>query len=262
MTDDKALRHKLDQLGATTIEATDNARVLSAVTPESALVAVLQEIDTTVLGRRLEFTNEADAGLSIDVAGRRILRVAGLKPETYASEFADLVGTALEDSDSVEVDLFLQALQVLAEDTAELFVTASPLPRGQGGGLGCSAATLADAWDLELYAEADTAPNSDNPIDRLMALCGPAATALVLFEDGLPAKQDGTKDAAMALANLAMDGISALHQTTEVEQPPCLLLTNPANPAEVLLWAGDDARSVLMVLPSDQRAQAIKAWAG
>lgn len=123
-------------------------RVIGGPGMASPLAALLREINETLLGRSLVFSTEAGASLSLDVAGRRVLRVTAASG--IAGAEACLGVPALDDDNREDL---AQVFTTLVAGDATLRVIAAPLGRSEGLSVGLPVARLADHLGIDLNDE-------------------------------------------------------------------------------------------------------------
>lgn len=119
----------------------------------SPITAVMREINETMLGRSLTFQSDAGPKLTLEVAGRRVLRMAAA--EGLARAETCLSAPALDDDHK---DDLIRLLQALAIPGPGLRVVSVPIPQGaEGVSVGLPVALLADLMLVELNGiEAET----------------------------------------------------------------------------------------------------------
>ncbi len=151
MTEDRRLRDKLAKLAAEAETVEDGRRRLSPGAT-GLVAAMLAEIDETILGRRITFETDHGRRLSVDVANRRLLRVAEVPDESAGPE--GLLGPLGPDSDGI-LPAVIAAMRRLAEGQNSLLVATVPLDAAsEPDVLGRSVAALARAAGIDLYSDA------------------------------------------------------------------------------------------------------------
>ena len=148
------------------------ARVIAATSDHNPLAAMLCEINETVLGRTLTFESSAGSSLSLEVSGRRILRVTAASGLPGADIF--LAIEALEDEHK---DSLIKLLQAAAVPQHELRVWALPMTRDVDGvSVGLPVALLADL----LLVDLNPLEGRDTSADPIAAADAPEAPAAPL----------------------------------------------------------------------------------
>jgi len=140
--------------------APGGARVIAALSDGNPLAALLCEVNETVLGRTLDFESSGGFGLTLEVSGRRVLRVVAAKDLPDADSC--LAAEALEDEHK---DNLIKLLQAVAAPGHELHVRALPMTRDVDGvSVGLPVALLADLLLVDLNPHALGAPI--NPVAK------------------------------------------------------------------------------------------------
>lgn len=160
MSEDRRLRDKLARLASGDDAVVDGARRLFARPGEDLVAAILVEIDETILARRLTFRTEDGRHLTAEVANRRLLRLTDLPAGIGDPALSEPLGP---ESDPV-LPSIIAALRTFAAGEEAISVETGPLPqRGQPDVLGRSAAALAAAAGIALYAASPAPDASDMP---------------------------------------------------------------------------------------------------
>ncbi|MGB3315134.1 MAG: hypothetical protein WBB85_12035 [Albidovulum sp.] len=119
MIDERAVAKKLAVLGGEKPIFRDGGRVISNGILPPPLTAVLDEIDNTVLKRRLTF-RAGDSTLSFVVAGRRLMNLVSASPDLSMAQ--PLIGTALSHDDEDTFETVAAAIVALTEDERPILV--------------------------------------------------------------------------------------------------------------------------------------------
>lgn len=209
---------------------------------------LLQEIDQTILPRRLRFTGTSGAGLSLDVVNRHVLAVAGLSPADdgplprsfgQASE-PDIAGLRL-------------LLARFATENPRLWVRADRLAAPcEPGATGISTAALRGT-----VAPVPVSVGPAGLIDRFIRLIGPKVLAMVRSEGGI-LSVDGTDPDLLA----RLRGMMAMLDTTpRTDAPPdqLFLLGGDATGPAVLLCIAQSAH-LLAAFDSAHMLQCAADW--
>jgi len=155
-------------------------RLIAAAMDPSPITAVMREINETMLGRSLTFHSDAGPNMTLEVAGRRVLRMAAA--EGLARADTCLSAPALEDG---QKDDLIRLLHALAIPGRTLRVVSTPISNeAEGVSVGLPVALLADLMLVELNGiEAETPepepepetteePAADTPAPVLQAATG------------------------------------------------------------------------------------------
>lgn len=164
----------------------EGGRIIASRLDPDPITVVLREANETVLGRSLQFTRDDGVRFSINVAGRRILKVAeaiGL----VGSETC-LAAPVLEDEHK---DDLIKLLKEFAAPRHEIRLLSVPVSEGSDGlSVGLPVALLADLLLIELNGF-DSVVVSDAGVEPL----SPAPSPTV------PAAEDGSAIGRFARAN-------------------------------------------------------------
>lgn len=154
---------RLRALQATAHVAPGGGRVIADIHDASPLTALLREVNETIIARSLRFESSGGSSLTLDVAGRRILRL------TDASGVSDADGCiAAPALDDDHKDDLIRILQAVASPRHELRVTSATMEREiDGMSVGLPVALVADLLLVELNdapgAEAEVKPPATAP---------------------------------------------------------------------------------------------------
>ncbi|MDM7931580.1 hypothetical protein [Tabrizicola sp.] len=132
--------------------APGGARIIAAASDPNPLAALLREVNETMLGRALTFESRIGTNLTLEVSGRRVLRLTAASG--LAGAESCLSEPALEDAHK---DDLIKLLQALAVPNQELRVTTTPIDREREGvSVGLPVALLADLLLVDLNPLAAT----------------------------------------------------------------------------------------------------------
>jgi hypothetical protein len=256
VSDDRRLRNKLDKLAAE--DGGAGPRLLSPTTDGGLTRAILEEIDETILPRTLEFRAPDGSALSLEVANRRLLGIAG-PPDGPEGE-AHLA--PLPPDDDAALARVADALARFAGSAASLTVAAAPLSRAAGAGtLGRSAAAIAEVLGLTLY---DTAPRVEMPDPAKGFGAGLARLALAMAEvsGSEPGPATGhDAEAVGRLSALTPDAFARLVEALgpEAGRPGRFLVLSTGQEA-LFLGQTEAGRAIVALLPDDHAGAAAALW--
>ncbi len=158
--------------------APGGARVIAALSDANPLAALLCEVNETVLGRTLTFESSGGSSLSLEVSGRRVLRVTAANGLSGAGN--TLADEVLDDDHK---DDLIKLMQAVAVPRQELRVWALPMTREVDGvSVGLPVALLADLLLIDLNPlegsapaepSAEITPEDDAPPSRLIEAAPP-----------------------------------------------------------------------------------------
>jgi hypothetical protein len=147
------INSRLRSLRAMSRVAPGGFRSIAAPPGADPLPALLREMNETVLGRTLTFESGSGSQMSLDVSGRRVLRL--VSANGLAGAEACLAAETLDDENK---DDLLKLFQALADPRQELRVASAPIVRsGEGMSVGLPVALLADLLLLDLNPPEDSA---------------------------------------------------------------------------------------------------------
>ena len=169
---------RLRSLQAPSRFAPIGGRIIAETGDRNPVAQLLRATNEIMLGRSLQFDSDSGASLTLDVAGRRILRLT-------AAIGLDAAETCLgvEVLEDEHKDNLIKLLLAVAAPGHELRVTSGPIGRGgEEVSVGLPVALLADLVLIDLN---DTAPQASEPVeDPVVAL------ALVQPEPSAPPPAD------------------------------------------------------------------------
>ena len=210
MMDKQTLAQKLASLSSDGESFENGYRVVSDGHEPPILTAILNEIDMTVLPRKLTFKMNTSE-ISFVAGGRR------LRGLVQASKDIKGVVGVLGKSVSRDDPEILEGLHDIIgqfTSTAGQMTVVSDEPDAMGGqsDSGLTAQALAEMWDVELNAVPPT------PMVAFTRICGELVTAWVVMSDGTDNKTggDGAKLAALksAIADQWADFSKSVDQLT------------------------------------------------
>jgi hypothetical protein len=143
--------------------APGGARIIATASDPNPLTALLREVNETMLGRALTFESRIGTNLTLEISGRRVLRLTAANGLEGAESCLSV--PALEDA---QKDDLIKLLQAFATPHQELRVTTTPVSREREGvSVGLPVALLADLLLVDLNPlaagqppEAETTPTT------------------------------------------------------------------------------------------------------
>ena len=196
MSDEASLERKLERLSASGID-TGASRTLSG-DREALLRQILNEIDDIVLGRSLRLEASATRAVTVEVTGRRILKVLG----DVGAATGNLEGRSLDVEGGSDATALRGYFDALIGSAKTVRATMQPLGRTVSAGeMGLSARSLADAWSIALEPRADA--DGDALAAGLIADLGDAVLGWRMI--GADPESGGADSSTEALAGLPLD---------------------------------------------------------
>lgn len=235
---------RLQSLQATSRIVPGGGRVIAEVEDRNQLAQLLRTANETMLGRSLSFESSAGPSLTLDVSGRRVLRLTHAQGLPGAESCL-----GLEALDDEHKDDLIKLLQAVAVPRHELRVTTGPIGRGGDQvSVGLPVALLADLLLIELN---QTGPD-DFPEEELPEVVPPPIEEIMATGSGLSgfAEAMGTPLVAWLIVGGAEDGqtagpeemVSHLQGFLDDERPSLdhqfdILSTTPGDPICMTLGA-------------------------
>jgi hypothetical protein len=175
---------RLRSLQAVSQFAPTGGRIIAGPGDRNPVAQLLRATNETMLGRSLQFDSDSGASLTLDVAGRRVLRLTAAIGLPGAETCLGV--EVLEDEHK---DNLIKLLQALAAPRHQLRVTSGPIGRGgEEVSVGLPVALLADLVLIDLNeVESETFDPVEDPTPVEPE---PAAPALSDLSDGLLAGSD------------------------------------------------------------------------
>lgn len=253
MSDIARLKDKLTQLAAPGSDAAP--RRLAAPDAAGLTAAILDEIDTTVLGRALEFRNARDEVLGLDVTGRRLVSVRQVPETSAAAAFSAFLGKPLTGAEAEALRPLGTVVAAFVGDGGPLTLTARPLSdrTASGGDIGCTPAVLAEAWAIP---QPDT--HDGGGLAAFIVACTEQAGAWLVLAGDEIVEKSGSAARLDRLARAARGGLSGAVRLKGPD-PACLILRHPGG-RDLLFHGYDGALDVLMFFPAEASAQLLALW--
>lgn len=181
MSDAKRLQDKLAKLTEKSAATHSGNREINTARETGFRLAVLQEIDETILGRNLIFQNENNKGFTLEAANRRLHRVIEFTLNSAENSFDNLIGQQFFEQDIEQTSRFAELLDAFFEGSQKYFVHSKRLNQTPDPeNVGCAASVLATALSVDLY-EKDIEAENDHSEEKLVA-CIKLATSWVRFD--------------------------------------------------------------------------------
>jgi hypothetical protein len=256
VTEDRRLRDKLAKLASE--ETGGGERRLAG---GDLARAILEEIDETILARRLTFRRDDGATLALEVANRRLFGLVVL-PGHHSSEDSDRPVAPLQADDEDALQAVAETLRSFAAGRGTLAVTTAPLGRAVGSGTGGrAAAAIARAMGLDLY-DRPAPPVTPDPARGFGAGLARLARAVAVVEDGRPSPATGPDtDAVDRLTRLDATAVAALEAELGAGQGGAARFLLLSGAREALFFGRrPDGRAVAAILPADHAGPVAALW--
>lgn len=272
---------RLRSLQADVVALSGGSRVIARSTDRNQVAQLLRTANETMLGRSLEFRSATGASLTLDVAGRRILRLTSSHGLPGAE--ACLGAEVLEDEHK---DDLIKLMQAVATPRQELRVISGPIGRAAAQvSVGLPVALLADLLLIELNEiEADT-DDADDDLDAGLAEQGAvtqlSGTSLTGFAEGLGTsliawlihggdevgQSTGPDEMVSHLQGFLEDERDAVLRQLDLlsdvpGEPVCLMLGSSLIEGHSLVCARLQDALLLGVIEGDATEAALPAWRG
>jgi len=253
-------------------------RVLAEATDRNPVAQILRAANETMLPRSLRFFSESGPSLTLDVAGRRILRVTDAQGLPSAQ---DCLGVgALEDEHK---DALIKLLQGVAVQRHELHVATGPIGRGgEAVSVGLPVALLADLLLVELnpigpdeepaaLAEAPTEPQveeadvSGSGFQGFAAAMGPSLIAWLIDGGAEDGRSDGPDEMVSHLQGFLADERDSLERQFDLlsalpGDPICMILGATLVEGHSIIGARLGPAVLLGVVEGDATTAVLGAW--
>jgi hypothetical protein len=239
-------------------------RVIAAGAAVSPLAALLREVNETILARTLHFEADGGMALTLEVAGRRVLRLVAATGVEGAA--ACLALPALEDAHREDLAGLLQAF---AQADRDLRVLVSPLGRsGEGMSVGVPVVLLAEWLKIDLNGEDAPKVPVDGFLPKMIAAMGEGLVAWLMRRDGETSavlEEAGPEEMVEHLQGFLADEFAALSTqldqvTLKPEDPVCTVLGSTLLDGHSLLCVRAEGALLLGVIAGDAAGVVLNAW--
>lgn len=256
------------------------ARVIAEAGSRNPVAQMLRAANETMLARSLEFQSATGPSLTLDVAGRRVLRLTASHGLPGAE--ACLGAEVLEDEHK---DDLIKLMQTLAAPRSEIRVVTGPVSRdGAEVSVGLPVALLADLLLIDLNpvgpeepeeeAEVVSVPEalptvrlSGASIEAFAEAIGPSLIAWLIRGGAGDAGRYGPEDMVSHLENFLDEESDAVIRQLDLVSatpgdPACLLLGVTLIEGHGILCARLEDRMLLGVIEGDGTQALLTAWRG
>ena len=265
------IRSRLQVLQAASRFAPGGRRMIAAAEGGNPLAALLREVNETILGRSLQFEADGKASLTMDVAGRRILRVTDASGVEGAESCLGVKVLSEANRDDLA-----GLLVAFAGGKTALSVLAKPPERGgEGMSVGLPVALLADVLgvDLNQTAEDDRAKAEAAPppteqlgfVSTIVAEMGEGLLAWLVQAGTADPQSGGLDEMVQHLQGFLDDEYEALaKQLDQValspDDPVCTVLGTSLLAGHSILCVRAEGEVLLGVVAGDAAGTVLRAW--
>lgn len=261
--------------------APGGARVVADVGHPSPLAALLREVNETMLARALTFESSTGCSMTVDVAGRRVLRLAGVTGLSGAETC--LAAPSLEDEHKDEL---IKLFQTVAAPRHELRVMSGPVRHDTDGlSVGIPVALLADLCLIELNEFGDAEPEPQSEPEPAPALAedlmleagdegflpalalrmGSALAAWLIVGGSADGRTGGAEEMVAHLSGWLEDEAEGVSRQLDMASmvsagPVCIVLGATLVDGHSILCARADGGILLGVIEGDASHSLLKAW--
>jgi hypothetical protein len=257
------------------------ARVIAEADDRNPVAQLLRATNETMLGRSLEFVSSTGSALTLDVAGRRVLRLTASHGLPGAESCLGL--EVLEDEHK---DDLIKLLQAVAAPRQELRVISGPIGRGgEEVSVGLPVALLADLLlvDLNELGSGEALPAEEEPaapaphgpavqlsgksIRDFAEAVGPSLAAWLVHGGDDTGHSAGPDEMVSHLQGFLDDEHEAVIRqldamSAEPGGPICLMLGATLIEGHSIVCARLQSALLLGVVEGDGTQAALSAWRG
>lgn len=261
MSDINRLKESLERLGAEPAGLGGGVRRIPTKTAIDGIAGVLREIDATVLGRNLLFTNSLDEQVGLTVSGRRIQRVHSLAPPELAKAYESLTEHRFAGADEPESEPLFELLVHLVSGGAEVSVRSERVAADESGpDVGASTDGLAAAWGLDPDAE-DDPDEGDPPLSAFLDGCEEFLAAAVLLEDGdLVESLGDDTDVAQLMGYAEHCAALTVVKSIEEGEPFLFAMRRDDDERGAVIFAGEDSELLVLVTSGANLSLILSLW--
>ncbi len=272
---------RLRSLQADVLALSGGSRVVAQSTDRNPVAQLLRTTNETLLGRSLEFRSSTGASLTLDVAGRRVLRLTASHGLPGAE--ACLGAEVLEDEHK---DDLIKLMQAVAVPRQELRVISGPIGRGVDQvSVGLPVALLADLLLIELNEiEPDTEEFVEEPeaapaevsaavemtgisLAEFAGRVGPSLIAWLIHGGAEGGQSTGPEEMVSHLQGFLEDETDSVLRQLDLlsdmpGEPVCMILGGTVIEGHSLVCARLQDSLLLGVIEGDATEVALTAWRG
>ncbi|MEL6644646.1 MAG: hypothetical protein AAFQ79_11980 [Pseudomonadota bacterium] len=248
MSDETNLERKLERLAASGL-ATGESRQLTG-DRDAILRQILIEIDDTVLPRSLRLEASATRAVTVEIKGRRLLKVLG----NVGAATAGLEGRSLDAEGGEDVAALKSYFEALIGTAKTVRATMQALDIAPSAGdMGLSARALAEAWSVALAPRAD----ADRP-GLVAGLISDLGDAVLGWR--VDSEQTDTGGADASVSDLMALPLGAHSPLLPPDARYAMTLVQRSSGEDAIFLARIDATTAALHLTADAGPRAIAVW--
>jgi hypothetical protein len=234
-------------------------RVLAEGNPDAILPAMLQEIDETILARKLTFHNDADDSIAVIAKGRRLWQICDISPKSLIPKGADLVSVNLSGDDDKAMKALAKLMQNFAKNSKLLSVTiADTESESDYSAMGLPVPMLRNLWNI---AAAPT--GSGNSLQAFVESITDDILASAVMAEGDMIFSSGSDKQIKLLTGLIKDQIPAIaaeFEKLKSEDEPKSLIALNRDSKYFIICARMENMASLIVCKPDKFPNIVSTW--
>ncbi len=210
MSDNKKLKSKLSKLVDTERDAADNGRRTTFETPADGAMAILEEIEETILSRDLTIVTDRGDRLSLMVKSCRLMRLNVPHPGSVGN-FKAVFGIELSASDADQITDIARILFTFCDGASSITSQSSkPATEASLNEAGVAPDQMRKAM---VTIGLTTPPPAINPLDPVNTLASQRALAWIRCSGTKMVETSGPTAQIQALANTFSSALPHIHKT-------------------------------------------------
>lgn len=260
MNDRQNLEKKLSRLADVDDVYENGRRIISDGENIDILSAVLQEIDETVLHRKLTFFAGPNQEISLSVKGRRLLGVNHITPVTLIPAGSDLLGRSLSEDDAELIEVLAKVMAGFAYISQKLTVDVTETDGTHDySSMGVAVKTLAASWS------AHKIPEPTSALGRFLHACGIGQLSFILIADDTIIEDAGAADHIVQLKDHASPQINAIetayHELDLKNTQNRLIIVDQKNDGDMSIgYARTKDQHALIMFDDEKLGTVLSAW--
>lgn len=253
VTDNTILLRKLAAIASTASVLEDGSRAISNGTWPQPISAILDEIDDTVLKRRLFFANGSNH-LSMVVSGRRLLMIDQTTEDFDGKD--DMLNQPLSSEEADKVRTVAELLAKFAQHDGRLTVKSEAAEAVSGPtDSGVSVSTLAEVMGIDLSEE------PEDPVQQFIEATSDLMNSCLYYVDGEEVGENGDETEISKLRSILSDEWEAFRKnlpSINLENTgPFLIGLSDAIGDAITLFVASAGQTLVAFTSSDEDAPAV-----